>query len=112
VDNRTRYYNVVTVDGINERDLSGAPWNYLTIKRSTQYYRAREKDGARMDLVSYEYYGTPYLWWFVLLVNKIVNPLEEVSCGDIGDSISRMLIVDTRDLYDFYDERKKYLING
>lgn len=30
---------------------------------------------GKLDLVSYKYYGTPYLWWVIALANKILNPL-------------------------------------
>lgn len=31
--------------------------------------------------ISYKYYGTPYLWWIVAIVNDIVNPFEELVEG-------------------------------
>lgn len=32
--------------------------------------------------ISYEYYGTPFLWWVIALVNEVVNPFEELEEGD------------------------------
>lgn len=28
----------------------------------------------RIDLVSYKFYGTPYLWWAIALLNNLENP--------------------------------------
>lgn len=32
--------------------------------------------------LSYQYYGTPKLWWIIPLMNEIVNPFEEIEEGD------------------------------
>lgn len=32
--------------------------------------------------ISYEYYGTPDLWWVIALMNNVVNPFEELEEGD------------------------------
>lgn len=34
-----------------------------------------------LDLISYKYYGTPYLWWLVATVNGITNPYEALEPG-------------------------------
>lgn len=33
--------------------------------------------------ISFKFYGTPYLWWVILLVNKITNPFESLNAGDL-----------------------------
>ncbi len=31
--------------------------------------------------ISYDYYGTPYLWWTIPLTNNIINPFEDIDQG-------------------------------
>ena len=33
------------------------------------------------DNISAKYYGTPYLWWLIALMNNITNPFEELDPG-------------------------------
>ena len=39
------------------------------------------RDGYSPELVSHEFYGSPFYHWVVLLVNDIVNPREEWPLG-------------------------------
>lgn len=34
------------------------------------------REGDRLDVLSYRFYGTPELWWYLAYVNGIMNPLE------------------------------------
>ena len=34
------------------------------------------------DNISYNVYGTPFLWWIITLMNEVVNPFEELNDGD------------------------------
>jgi len=36
----------------------------------------------RPDLISNIFYGTPSLWWLILVVNKIEDPWEGLDVGD------------------------------
>lgn len=36
----------------------------------------------RPDLISNIFYGTPSLWWLLLVVNKISDPFEGLNVGD------------------------------
>ena len=36
----------------------------------------------RPDLISNIFYGTPSLWWLLLVVNKIEDPFEGFNVGD------------------------------
>jgi nucleoid-associated protein YgaU len=49
---------------------------------SDVYYTVQSGDLNRMDLVSYKFYQTPFLWWAILLANNIVNPFN-VKVGDV-----------------------------
>lgn len=34
------------------------------------------------DNISYNVYGTPFLWWIIAMMNNVVNPFEELNDGD------------------------------
>lgn len=36
---------------------------------------------TRLDLLAYQYYGTPYLWWVIAQRNEMDNPVAEVYPG-------------------------------
>ncbi len=48
----------------------------LVIKASTRDTMFTVEAGYenRIDLVSYKFYGTPYLWWAIALLNHIEDP--------------------------------------
>ena len=48
------------------------------------YYEFHEvPDGDEWwENISYDYYGTPYLWWIIAMMNNVVNPFEEIKAGD------------------------------
>lgn len=37
----------------------------------------------RLDLISYQYYGTTKYWWVIAIASDISNPLTEVTNGKI-----------------------------
>jgi nucleoid-associated protein YgaU len=40
------------------------------------FYSVESGYENRLDLISYKFYGTPFLWWAIALVNNIVDPLD------------------------------------
>lgn len=47
-------------------------------------FETYEVEGEReswWDNISYDIYGTPYLWWVVALFNDVTNPFEELEEG-------------------------------
>jgi len=40
-------------------------------------------NGEYWDNVSYNLYGTSYLWWVIALLNNISNPFEELEDGQL-----------------------------
>tara|TARA_R110000765_G_scaffold15898_1_gene45309 strand:+ start:614 stop:940 length:327 start_codon:yes stop_codon:yes gene_type:complete len=49
-------------------DFSKIPFTYETIKHSFN---------KRPDMFSTEVYGTPHLWWWVVMFNNMTNPATE-----------------------------------
>lgn len=48
---------------------------------SDTYFTVTEAMAGRLDLISYEFYQTPELWWLLAEVNDIFFPPEEVVVG-------------------------------
>jgi len=47
-----------------------------------RYFHTHELDYEDWwDYLAYQYYGTPYLWWVIPLVNNIENPFEMPEAG-------------------------------
>ena len=38
-------------------------------------------NGEFWDNISYNLYGTPFLWWVIALLNNVTNPFEELEDG-------------------------------
>lgn len=64
----TKFFNIFRA--FNNRELD------------VRYFDIHELDYEDWwDFLSYKYYGTPYLWWVILLVNDIENPFEFPEAG-------------------------------
>lgn len=46
------------------------------------YHEVTPEESYRMDLISYNYYGSPLYWWAIALASNIYDPLS-VRTGDI-----------------------------
>jgi len=44
-------------------------------------YEVEGEREAWWDNISYDIYGTPYLWWVIALFNDVTNPFEELVEG-------------------------------
>lgn len=55
-----------------------ALWKRIEIPESTydKTYRVTTGTAYRPDLISYNFYDTPYLSWVICMVNNIKNPLD------------------------------------
>ena len=61
-------------------------WNPVVIEVNPTVDRHHvivESDIGRLDTISYNYYGTPSLWWVIAHVNNIINPINDLVPGDI-----------------------------
>lgn len=71
-DRETKFLNIFRSYIIDENSL-----------RNISFYESYEvSNGEYWDNVSFNLYGTPYLWWVIALLNNIVNPFEELTDGD------------------------------
>lgn len=72
-DRTTKFLNLFKTLKINDDILNN-------ISLFTTYHVEGESQ-AFWDNISYDLYGTPYLWWVVALFNDVVNPFEELEAG-------------------------------
>jgi hypothetical protein len=84
----TSMLNLFTLlyDDINKQHLLNIFRNYIInedAQNNLVYFLSHEVDGSEFpDSISYQYYGTPMLWWVIGLFNNITNPFEEFTEGD------------------------------
>lgn len=45
-------------------------------------YTVKSGEEGRLDLISYKFYGTPFLWWLIAYASNIVDPIS-VSVGTV-----------------------------
>lgn len=97
---RTKFYNKVTIGGIDEPDYLDRALGSFVLTHTPSYYRVDETDIARPDLISFANYRTTQYWWIICLVNKIQNPLTDFEVGDI------LTIPHLSDIFTFYKKFK------
>jgi len=93
------YYNIVQVGTENEFDfLNSNISNFKDyIIRTPTYVTFKAGYVGRLDLASYDAYGTPILWWVIALANDIIDPFDSSFVNTL------LQIPDVLDIYDFYD---------
>jgi hypothetical protein len=86
------YYNILKKIKIPD-NLNTTFFDYIVLNNNVP-----------LTTISYEIYGTTYLWWLLLLVNKIDNPVKSLPVGkkikfiknkflkDVLDSIKNQLV--------------------
>ena len=96
---RQDFYSKLTVDGVEELDFL---WNSISdfkMNYPVKYYRVRDQDWMRPDLISHKVYGNVQFFWIIMVVNNIENPLTDLAPGTLLKIPS---------LLDIYDFSKKY----
>lgn len=99
--NRTRFYNEVEVNGIDEIDFLYNNLSKFSPKYRVAYFKVKEVDLQRPDLISDKVYGTVKYWWLILSFNGIQNPFTDIQIGDL------LKMPNILDIYDFY---KRYAL--
>ena len=95
---RTSFYKITNVGNGNEYDHLYNNLSKFTMTYPASYYRVKEEDLMRLDLVSYKAYRTVDYWWLIGVVNKIENTFTGVAVGDL------LVIPNILDIYAFYKE--------
>lgn len=79
--------NNVTFVGINLNDIK------LTPDSSVQKYTIEMNDAFRPDLISYRFYRTPLLGWYICATNDVVDPFDP----DTGLYSGRQIVIPSLD---------------
>jgi len=98
---RTKFYNIATVNGINEIDHMWSTLSSFKLTYESSYYRLCEEDIGAPDLISKKLYGSEKYWWIILLVNKIHDPYNDMEIGDI---------IQVPSVFDVYNFVRQYKI--
>ena len=81
---RTNFYNIATVNGIQEFDFLNNTLSFFSMNYPVTYYQVNESDLMRPDMISYKCYnGSCEYWWIIAYVNAIQNPLTDFTVGQI-----------------------------
>lgn len=78
ITTRTNFLQTVNVDDVLQKDLGSfeLPPHYKF--DNVSYYKVREVDVARPDLISYRCYGTTNYWWFLMEYNGICDIWNDI----------------------------------
>ena len=79
-----RLYNIL-LDTDRETHFMNI-FNSVTINEDAQtdilaFDTYEVSEGEFWDNISYQVYGTPFLWWVIALMNDVSNPFEELEAG-------------------------------
>ena len=73
-DRETKFMNIFKTLRVN-RDVKTDIFAFDT-------YEVEGENQAFWDNISFDLYGTPFLWWIVAIFNDVVNPFEELEPGE------------------------------
>ena len=72
-DRETQFMNIFKTLRVN-KDVKTDIYAFDT-------YEVEGENQAFWDNISFDLYGTPFLWWIVAIFNDVVNPFEELDPG-------------------------------
>lgn len=98
---RTKFFNIVTVNGVEELDFLDNTLINFTVTKQVRYYRVTDVDLRCPDLISYKTYGKEEYWWIICLVNGIYSIATDLELG------MALVIPNILDVYDFAKRWRK-----
>lgn len=113
----TKYFNNFPLIQMEGRDLVDITKqiqfkNELTNK-SALFKSYIIKEGDRPDMIAYDFYGSPYYDWVILLFNNITDPFYEWILGseEIDRYIDKKYGSARKDVHHYFDEKTGFIIN-
>jgi alpha-L-fucosidase len=91
--NRLDIMDTETVDGVQEKDPMTLNFDEFKLTRQASRHYVKQYEVNRPDLISFDEYGTTYLWWFIMQVNGIIDPW----------TIAEDTVLTIPNLLDYYD---------
>ncbi|NNK83727.1 MAG: hypothetical protein HKO92_11440 [Flavobacteriaceae bacterium] len=85
--NRTNFFDTQTDNnGIVSSDPIAFDFKeffeFMRTKRIKQRRISESEEGAP-DLISFQEYGSEQYWWVIMLINKIQDPINELTAGTL-----------------------------
>lgn len=98
IKNRLSLFQKQIINNNQELDyLSETVIDFAAFPTQEFIFLVRQEHVGRIDLISYQAYGTANLWWLVAQRNQIIDPLSELSMGQ------EILIPALTDYYNFFN---------
>jgi len=98
--NRSNFLDTFNNNGTREAILDSDYWKLFKITYEPLIYTIKDVDIARWDFMSTKFYGSSDFYWFLLKVNNINDPWNDIVPGD------EIIIPDKRDIYDYFTRVK------
>jgi len=93
---RSDFSQLITVDGVLERDINSCNWDQFIISRPITYYQINQGDIQRPDLLSLKIYGNMAYWWVLCKFNNIDDLWADLIPGEY------LQVPSLQDIQDFY----------
>lgn len=61
---------------LSTRDIEEVPYRYSDI-----FHTVKINEVGRLDLIAYQYYKNPLLWWVIAQANDIYDPFTDMQLG-------------------------------
>lgn len=98
IKNRLSLFKKEIINNNQELDyLSETLIDFAAFPSQEFVFLVRQEHIGRIDLISYETYGSADLWWLVAQRNQIIDPLTELYMGQ------EILIPSLSDYYNFFN---------
>lgn len=81
--NRSNFYKTEVVDSFMERDLLTNTTNIFDNISEYSFYKVKEVDLLRPDLISVNLLGSVSYWWIILKANNIEDVWNDLYAGKI-----------------------------
>lgn len=80
--------------------------------RSTLFDKYIIREGDTPDSVAFDFYGSPYYEWIILLFNNIIDPFYDwiLHSQEIEEYIEKKYGDNRKDIHHYYDEKTGYII--
>jgi hypothetical protein len=73
---RSNFSTVYDDNGIDFLGIPDFPEIQMDNPPNVKYYDLSETEKLRFDIVAYNFYNDPYMFWLILHVNGIINPYD------------------------------------
>jgi len=99
--NRTNFYKTENVDAIQEKDLITNITDVFDNQTDYVFYKVKEFDLLRPDLIALRLYGSITYWWILMKANNIEDIWNDLYTGQV------LVVPPISDIERFYDRNKK-----